>query len=132
MDWWATGVLTYEMSTGRPPFQSDQPIKIYEKIINGKYKIPGHLSDDVKDLMRCLIQADVTKRFGNLKNGVDDIKTHKWFAGLDWMSIYAKKMSAPMIPKIKSPGDTSNFDSYSEENISVSKENLFEKEFADF
>jgi protein kinase A len=132
VDWWAVGILTYEMSTGKPPFQSDQPIKIYEKILAGKYKVPNNLSDEIKDFMRCLIQADVTKRFGNLKNGVDDVKTHKWFASIDWMAIYAKKVTAPMMPKIKSPGDPSNFDNYSEKDISVSKDVLFEKEFADF
>lgn len=132
VDWWAVGILTYEMSTGKPPFQSDQPIKIYEKILAGKYKVPNNLTDEIKDFMRCLIQADVTKRFGNLKNGVDDVKTHKWFASIDWMAIYTKKVTAPMIPKIKSPGDPSNFDNYSEKDISVSKDVLFEKEFADF
>lgn len=132
VDWWAIGILTYEMSVGKPPFQSDQPMKIYEKILSGKYKVPGHLSEDVKDFMRCLIQADVTKRYGNLKNGVDDVKTHKWFANMDWMALYNKKLNAPMIPKIKHPGDTSNFDSYDEESITISREMLFEKEFADF
>lgn len=33
VDWWAVGILTYEMTTGNPPFQSDQPVKIYEKIM---------------------------------------------------------------------------------------------------
>lgn len=132
MDWWAIGILTYEMSTGRPPFQSDQPIKIYEKILSGKYKLPSHLTDEIKDFMRCLIQADVTKRYGNLKNGVDDIKTHKWFCGIDWLAIYNKKTVAPMIPKIKSLGDTSNFDNYSDDPIPESKENLYNIEFADF
>ena len=86
------------MSVGKPPFQSDQPIKIYEKILAGKYKIPQTLSEDLRDFMRCLIQPDVTKRYGNLRNGVDDIKTHKWFSGLDWMAVFNKRLSAPMIP----------------------------------
>ena len=51
--------------------------------------------------MKCLIQPDVTKRYGNLKNGVDDVKTHKWLSAVDWMSIYFKKVPAPFIPKIK-------------------------------
>jgi protein kinase A len=132
VDWWAVGILTYEMSTGRPPFQSDQPIKIYEKILATKYKVPSNLSDEIKDFMKCLIQPDVTKRYGNLKNGVDDIKTHKWLANVDWMAVYGKKLTAPFLPKVKSPDDTSNFDNYKEEAIPRSKEMLYEKEFADF
>lgn len=39
MDWWALGVLIYEMAAGYPPFFADQPIQIYEKIVSGKVKI---------------------------------------------------------------------------------------------
>ena len=69
VDYWSIGILTYEMSTGRPPFQSEQPIKIYEKILAGKYKMPSNLSEDIKDFIKNLIQPDLTKRYGNLKNG---------------------------------------------------------------
>jgi len=36
VDWWALGVLIYEMAAGFPPFFADQPIQIYEKIVSGK------------------------------------------------------------------------------------------------
>jgi serine/threonine protein kinase len=36
VDWWALGVLIYEMVAGYPPFFADQPIQIYEKIVSGK------------------------------------------------------------------------------------------------
>lgn len=39
------------------------------------------------------LQVDLTKRYGNLKNGVNDIKGHKWFATTDWIAIYQKKVS---------------------------------------
>lgn len=38
VDWWALGVLIYEMAAGYPPFFADQPIQIYEKIVSGKVK----------------------------------------------------------------------------------------------
>ncbi len=38
VDWWALGVLIYEMAAGYPPFFSDQPIQIYEKIVSGKVR----------------------------------------------------------------------------------------------
>ena len=120
------------MSTGRPPFQSDQPSQIYEKILAGKYKMPSNLGEDIKDFMKCLIQPNLTKRYGNLKNGIDDIKTHKWFNSIDWMNIYLKKVTPPMMPKIKHPGDTSNFDNYSEEPIASSNVSLYDNEFENF
>lgn len=39
------------------------------------------------------LQVDLTKRYGNLKNGVNDIKGHKWFATTDWIAIYQKKVN---------------------------------------
>nr|XP_020656074.1 cAMP-dependent protein kinase catalytic subunit alpha isoform X1 [Pogona vitticeps] len=132
VDWWALGVLIYEMAAGYPPFFADQPIQIYEKIVSGKVRFPSHFSSDLKDLLRNLLQVDLTKRFGNLKNGVNDIKNHKWFATTDWIAIYQRKVEAPFIPKCKGPGDTSNFDDYEEEEIRVSVTEKCAKEFAEF
>ena len=36
--------------------------------------------------------------------------SHPWFAGFDWEALAQKKLKAPIIPKIKNPGDTSNFE----------------------
>uniref|UniRef100_A0A8C4WLI4 cAMP-dependent protein kinase catalytic subunit alpha n=1 Tax=Gopherus evgoodei TaxID=1825980 RepID=A0A8C4WLI4_9SAUR len=132
VDWWALGVLIYEMAAGYPPFFADQPIQIYEKIVSGKVRFPSHFSLDLKDLLRNLLQVDLTKRFGNLKNGVNDIKNHKWFATTDWIAIYQRKVEAPFVPKCKGPGDTCNFDDYEEEEIRVSTTEECAMEFAEF
>lgn len=55
-------------------------------------RFPSHFSSDLKDLLRNLLQVDLTKRFGNLKNGVNDIKNHKWFSTTDWIAIYERKV----------------------------------------
>uniref|UniRef100_A0A8C0HBE8 cAMP-dependent protein kinase n=1 Tax=Chelonoidis abingdonii TaxID=106734 RepID=A0A8C0HBE8_CHEAB len=92
VDWWALGVLIYEMAAGYSPFFADQPIQIYKKIISGKVWFPSHFSSDLKDLLRNLLQMDLTKRFGNLNNEVNDIKNHKWFATTDWIAVYQRKV----------------------------------------
>ncbi|XP_048757516.1 cAMP-dependent protein kinase catalytic subunit 1 isoform X2 [Ostrea edulis] len=132
VDWWALGVLVYEMAAGYPPFFADQPIQIYEKIVSGKVRFPSHFSHDLKDLLRYLLQVDLTKRYGNLKNGVNDIKNHKWFSATDWIAIYQKKVDAPFVPSCKGPGDASNFDDYEEEPLRISSTEKCAKEFADF
>ncbi|KAL4090312.1 hypothetical protein QTP88_025174 [Uroleucon formosanum] len=132
VDWWALGVLVYEMAAGYPPFFADQPIQIYEKIVSGKVRFPSHFGSDLKDLLRNLLQVDLTKRFGNLKNGVNDIKGHKWFASTDWIAVFQKKIEAPFIPRCKGPGDTSNFDEYEEEALRISSTEKCAKEFAEF
>lgn len=115
VDWWALGVLIYEMAAGYPPFFADQPIQIYEKIVSGKVKFPSHFSNELKDLLKNLLQVDLTKRYGNLKNGVADIKNHKWFGSTDWVAIYQRKIEPPFAPSVKHPGDASHFDDYEED-----------------
>ena len=55
-------------------------------------RFPSHFSSDIKELLRNILQVDLTKRYGNLKNGVQDIKMHKWFANMDWIALYQKKV----------------------------------------
>ena len=49
-------------------------------------------------IMIFLLQVDLTKRYGNLRNGVMDIKNHKWFQTTEWIAVYQKKVS--INPKI--------------------------------
>jgi len=113
---------------GYPPFYADQPIQIYEKIVQGKFKFPAHFSSDLKDLIRNLLQADLTKRFGNLKNGTKDIKYHKWFSTINWISIFEKRVKAPHIPK----PDKDHYEKYDEKPVTHSATELYPAEFDSF
>lgn len=119
VDWWAFGVLLYEMTAGYPPFFSEQPLQTYEKIVSGKVRYPSHMSSDLKDLLRNLLQVDITNRFGNMKNGIQDVKSHRWFQDPDWTAIYEKKVPAPFVPTCSGPGDPGNYDDYEEESIRI-------------
>ena len=79
-------------------------------------RYPSHLKPSAKDLIANLLQTDITKRYGNLKNGIDDIKNHKWFAGIDWEALKQLKVDPPFVPKVTGgEGDDSNFGSYEED-----------------
>jgi protein kinase A len=133
VDWWTLGILLYEMTVGCPPFYAEEPIKIYEKVVSGTPPhYPSHVSPELKDLIRNLLQMDLTKRFGNLKNGVEDIKNHPWFAKLDWVGIFLKEIEAPFKPTIRGAGDTNNFDIYKEEVFQVAPADQYTREFMNF
>lgn len=52
-------------------------------------------------LVKRLLTPDLTKRYGNLKNGVTDIKEHKWFRGFDWNGLLKKQLEPPYKPTVK-------------------------------
>ena len=76
------------MLAGYPPFydEGNNPMKVYEKILEGKLEFPRSFNGDAnaRDLVRRLLHLDRTRRLGNLAGGADDIKRHPWFASIDW------------------------------------------------
>jgi protein kinase A len=116
------------MNAGYPPFFADQPIQIYEKIVSGRVRFPNHFTVDLKDLLKNLLQVDLTRRFGNLKSGVKDIKEHRWFKDMDFIAIYKKTVPAPFIPRT----DKENYETYEEQPLTVGTVERFPREFAEF
>lgn len=114
VDWWTLGILIYEMIVGYPPFFDDEPMGIYQKILAGKIVFPRFFDRYAKALVKRLLTHDLGKRYGNLRDGAEDIKRHRWFQGLDWDDLVAKKIPAPYKPTVRSLDDTSNFEEYPE------------------
>ncbi|XP_044792655.1 cAMP-dependent protein kinase catalytic subunit PRKX isoform X6 [Bubalus bubalis] len=97
-----------------PPFFDDNAFGIYQKILAGKIDFPRHLEFSVKDLIRKLLVTDRTRRLGNMKNGAEDVKQHRWFRVVDWGAVPERKLKPPIVPKLCSEDDTSNFEAYPE------------------
>ena len=77
VDWWALGILIYEMLAGYPPFFDENPFVIYEKILAGNIKWPRLLDAAAKDLIEKLLVQDRTKRLGCMREGAVDVQNHK-------------------------------------------------------
>ncbi|EGD83593.1 AGC/PKA protein kinase [Salpingoeca rosetta] len=117
VDWWAVGVLTYEMRCGRSPFESRSQMEMFKRITKRDFKFPSGFTDNEKSFINGLLQVDLTRRLGNMHAGVDDIKGHPYFAKIDWDSLYSQTAISPYIPKVTGPGDCRNFDTYPEEPV---------------
>lgn len=132
VDWWALGVLIYEMLTGGPPFYASDPNKLYEKVLDGQYKCPDNLSQHSKTIIKGFLQVDPSKRLGSLKAAVFDIKSHTWFADVCWQSVLHQRLDPPYIPVCGAPGDTSNFPDIAQHKLRKVSKCQHEKDFEDF
>lgn len=132
VDWWALGVLIYEMLCGYPPFYDSSHIGIYEKILLGKIRFSAHIEPMAVDLIQQLLTADITRRLGNLQRGALDVKTHPWFVHCEWHALLTRTTAVPIRPVCKHPGDTRNFETYAEPKRAAMQNMLAERQGDDF
>jgi protein kinase A len=97
VDWWACGVLVYEMVAGYPPFTNDDNIKTYSQIIQNNLEIPQSFSKNLGSLVSSFLQTHVSMRLGTKCDGYE-VKLHEWFKGTDWRAIYEKRVTPPLRP----------------------------------
>lgn len=91
-DWWACGILCYEMVVGYPPFFDETAYGIYEKILKGKIHWPREMDRLTKDIIKAFLHPDRTKRLGNLGGGPQDVLEHPWFRGVDWDALERREI----------------------------------------
>ena len=80
----------------------------------GKPRFPTHFAKELRDLLKNLLQPDITKRYGMLKNGVSDIKDASFFKGMDWIALYHREVATEHVPEVKGPDDASHYEVYQE------------------
>ncbi|CAI7595780.1 unnamed protein product [Penicillium bialowiezense] len=110
VDWWTLGVLLYEMLTGLPPFYDEVVNEMYRKILQEPLTFPS--SDIVppaaRDLLTRLLDRDPQRRLG--ANGAAEIKSHHFFANIDWRKLLQRKYEPSFRPNVVDARDTENFD----------------------
>lgn len=116
-DWWAFGVLLYEMAVGYPPFFGKNPFTIYKKILDCKVDYPSHLPASTKAAIKAFLTFDRRSRLGSGSGGFKSVKRNAFFKGIDWNSAIQELIIPPVIPTVTSEGDSSNYDFYPDETI---------------
>uniref|UniRef100_A0A8C7C108 Protein kinase C n=1 Tax=Neovison vison TaxID=452646 RepID=A0A8C7C108_NEOVI len=106
VDWWSFGVLLYEMLIGQSPFHGDDEDELFESIRVDTPHYPRWITKESKDILEKLLERDTSKRLGVSGN----IKIHPFFKTINWTLLEKRAVEPPFKPKVKSPGDFSNFD----------------------
>jgi protein kinase A len=110
VDWWAVGVLIFEMRKGRSPFEDKEQMNMFRKITKCEFKFPRNFSEPERQLIMGFLQVDITRRLGYMHGGAARIKREPYFEGLDWNRLARQKYQSPFKPGVQGEADASKFD----------------------
>jgi serine/threonine protein kinase len=98
VDWWALGIMIYEMLVGiHPYFSNDQEAELNDWIIGGQVVYPKHMSPAAVSLVTKLLMKEPTERLG-ANGSADTIRKHPFFRRLDWVALKEKRVEPPEKP----------------------------------
>ncbi|XP_039479292.1 cGMP-dependent protein kinase 1 isoform X2 [Drosophila santomea] len=111
VDYWALGILVYELLVGKTPFRGVNQIKIYQQILSGidVIHMPSRIPKSAQHLVRHLCKQLPAERLGYQRKGIADIKRHSWFESLDWQRLKQKQLPSPIKRPLKSWTDLQYF-----------------------
>ncbi|KAI4385365.1 hypothetical protein MLD38_003401 [Melastoma candidum] len=95
VDWWALGVLAYEMSFGKTPFKGRTRKETFRNVLAKPVQCPGRRTA-LTSLIEQLLAKDPSQRLG-CSRGAEEIMEHEFFRGVRW-DVLAEIARPPFIP----------------------------------
>ncbi|KAI8081151.1 kinase-like domain-containing protein [Thamnidium elegans] len=110
VDFWTFGILMYEMLIGCTPFRCGNKKKTLDAILKKKLQVPYYISADAKDLLIRLLRKNPNVRLGSGEDGLEKIKSHRFFKKVDWDELKTRTVTPPITPIVTDPSLAENFD----------------------
>ena len=107
IDWWSLGVTAYELLFKKRPFEGRTSDKITQSILRDPLKFPDDAwekcSADGIEALKSFMDRAPSHRLGCRPNGqgIIDIRSHPWFAPIDWDALDSKESQPPFVPNVR-------------------------------
>jgi serine/threonine protein kinase len=109
VDWWALGMVLYEMLVGMPPWYSRDREELFTRVRTAEIEFPSHVSVNAASIIRGFLQRDASQRFG-VKSRGQQVLDHPFFAHIEWKQLFDRKIPPPYRPRHDPGIDAVHFD----------------------
>lgn len=110
VDWWAFGVLLYQMLLGQSPFRGGDEEEIFNAILTDEPLYPIQMARESVEILQALLTRDPTQRLGAGPRDAEEVMEHPYFRNISFDDVLNLRIPPPYLPEVKSEHDISNFD----------------------
>lgn len=111
VDWWALGMVLYEMLTGMPPWYTKERDVLFERVCRAPLDFPSHVSKPARVIISGLLIRDVARRLGVRGKGAQEVMEQEFYSHIDWKALLERRLAPPFRPRRDIGSlDASNFD----------------------
>ncbi|OCT75998.1 hypothetical protein XELAEV_18031185mg [Xenopus laevis] len=97
VDWWALGVIIYQMAVGKLPFNGNQE-QLHVEVVFVQPNYPDWLDENTNGIIRALLNKDYKERLGSAKDDGEQVMRHPYFEPMNWEALMERQLKPPFIP----------------------------------
>lgn len=110
VDWWAFGVLMFQMMLCQSPFKGDDEEEVFNAIEHDEVRYPISMPRQTVLVLQALLTKNPAERLGGGERDALEIMEHPYFEDVNFEDVLNLRVEPPFVPELANEMDFSNFD----------------------